>query len=67
MRNTDLDWEDQYDYSPNEMAELSVNNPQEYKKIMRQNIGSDSDIEDFYKRNMESAQNALYQQRKNRR
>lgn len=66
MRNLDLDWDEQYDYSPNEMAELSVNNPREYKKIMRQNIGSDSDIEEFYRKNRESAQDALYQQRKNR-
>lgn len=66
MRNLDLDYEDQYDYSPNEMAELSHNNPREYNKIMRQNIGSDSDIEEFYENNKRNAQEALYQQRNRR-
>lgn len=67
MRNLDLDWDEQYDYGPNEMVELQINNPREYNKIMRQNIGSDSDIQEFYRRNREQAQDALYQQRNNRR
>ncbi len=33
MRNLDLDWEDQYDYGPNEMVALSKSNPAEYNKI----------------------------------
>jgi hypothetical protein len=66
MRNLDLDWEDQYDYGPNEMVELHRNNPREYDKIMAQNVGSKSDIEAFYRRNLESAADALYQQRRNR-
>jgi len=66
MRNLDLDWEDSYDYGPNEMVELQRNNPREYDKIMSQNIGTKSQIEDWYEDNRKWAQDCLYQQRNKR-
>lgn len=62
MRDLEADWEDSYDYGPNEMARLHTKNPDLYDKIMRQNVGDKSDIEEFYRRNLEQAKKDLAQQ-----
>lgn len=59
MRNLDLDWDDQYDYGPNEMVELSINNPREYNKIMSQNVGDSQAIREYHETNMKFAAECL--------
>lgn len=67
MRNQNLDWDDQYDYSPNELAELSINNPQEYRNVVNSNLDDGDSIEKWQNRNMEWAKDCLAQQRYNNR
>lgn len=41
-----------YDYSPNELAELSIINPKLYKEIVESNIDEMDNIEDWQQRNL---------------
>jgi hypothetical protein len=67
MRNLD-DEDNDYDYSPNELAELSVNNPRLYSSIVGSNVDDGDSISDWQQRNMDWAQDSLAQQRgRNRR
>lgn len=50
------DDEDNYNYSPNELADLAVNNPCKYREIVRQNIDEDDTVEQWERRNLEWAQ-----------
>ncbi len=66
MRDKNLDWDDQYDYSPNELAELSIRNRQKYEKVVNSNLSEGDSIEKWEERNRERAQEYLRQQRSGR-
>lgn len=59
MRNLNVDWEDSYDYSPNELAELSINNPRLYKEVVESNLEKGDSVEDWEKRNLDWAAECL--------
>ena len=58
--------EDDYDYSPNELANLSINNPMEYREVVGSNLEEGDSIERWQQRNLEWAKECLAEQRKNR-
>lgn len=64
MRNN-VDKEDDYDYWPNDLAELSINNPVKYRQIVESNLSEKDTIEAWERRNMEWAQRDLQNQRNN--
>jgi len=63
MRNKNLDWEDQYDYSPNQLADLSINNPREYRAVVESNLEPGDTVEKWEQRNLEWAQQHINQQK----
>ena len=67
MRNQNVDWDDSYDYSPNELAELSVNNPRLYREVVESNLDDDDSVEKWQQRNLAWAKECLEDQRRNRR
>ena len=66
MRNQNVDWDDSYDYSPNELSELSRNNPQLYREIVESNLDENDSVEKWQQRNLEWAKECLEEQRRNR-
>ena len=68
MRNlNDLDEDgNDYDYSPNELAELSRNNPRLYKEVVESNLDDGDSIEKWQNRNLEWSKECLAEQRHNR-
>lgn len=60
MRNL-KDEEDEHDYGPNELAELSYHNPAKYKQIVNSNLDDNDSIEKWEKRNLEWAKEMLRQ------
>ena len=67
MRNlNNADWDDNYDYSPNELAELSTNNPKLYREVVSSNLDDGDSVENWQRRNLEWAEDCLAQQRSNR-
>lgn len=50
-----------HDYSPNELAELSRNNPRLYKEIVESNLGDNDTVEQWEQRNLERMQKFLKQ------
>ena len=67
MRNKNVDWDDSYDYSPNELAELSVNNPRLYREVVESNLDDDDSVGEWEQRNLAWAKECLEDQRRNRR
>lgn len=63
MRNQNLDYEDQHDYSPNQLARLSYENPREYQAVVQSNLERGDTVEKWEQRNLEWAQKMLRQQR----
>ncbi len=66
LKNQDEDGND-YDYSPNELAELSRNNPRLYKEVVESNLSDNDSVEDWKQRNLAWAKECLAEQRRNRR
>ena len=66
MRNL-ADQEDEHDYSPNELAQLSHSHRYLHDQIINSNLEDGDTIDKWQKRNLESAQEYLAQQRANRR
>lgn len=66
MRNNNLDWDEggDYDYSPNELARLSIDNPRLYREVVSSNLEEDDTIEKWQERNLERAKEDLAQQRR---
>ena len=63
MRNQNItDEEYNYDYSPNELAELNINNPQKYRDVVNSNLSDNDTIEDWEQRNLERIKK-LYNQK----
>lgn len=58
MRNNNVDWDESYDYSPNELFELSKNNPRLYREIVESNL-EDTSTEEWENRNRERAEELL--------
>lgn len=62
------DEDDDYDYGPNELANLSIDNPRKYRDVVNSNLEVGDTIGDWQQRNLEWAKDCLAQQRsKNRR
>lgn len=55
MRNNNDD-EDNYDYSPNELANLSQNHKAKYEQIVNSNLEEDDTIEQWEERNRKHVQ-----------
>ena len=53
------DEEDDYNYSPNELTELSVNNPRKYRDVVNSNLDPGDSIEDWQERNRKYVQSHL--------
>jgi len=58
MRNWN-DTEDTYNYGPNELAQLSIDNPKKYREIVESNLDEDDTIEEWQERNRKWAQSHL--------
>jgi hypothetical protein len=67
MRNQNVDWEDSYNYSPNELTELSINNPRLYREVIESNLSADDTVENWQQRNLEWAKKCLEEQHRHRR
>lgn len=63
MRNLS-DPEDDNDYGPNRLAELSYENPVLYRKIVNSNLDDNDSVERWEERNLERAKQDLAQQTK---
>lgn len=64
MRNLNNDGEDNsYDYAPNELANLSTENPRKYREIVESNLERGDSVEKWERRNMERAKAFLSGQR----
>jgi hypothetical protein len=61
MRNK-YDEEDEHDYSPNELAELSYRHNDKYREVVQSNLESGDTIEKWEQRNLEWAQECLRKQ-----
>lgn len=59
MRNKNVEWDDSYDYSPNELANLSVSNPELYREVVSSNLEDDDTVEKWEQRNLERAKENL--------
>lgn len=59
MRNKNKYFDDSYDYSPNELAELRIKNPDEYKAVVESNLDDGDTIEKWQQRNLEWAQSNI--------
>lgn len=62
LKNTDEDGND-HDYSPNELAELSRDNPRLYREVVQSNLEEGDTIEKYHQRNLEWAKECLAEQR----
>lgn len=59
MRNNTVEWEDSYDYSPNELYELSKNNPKLYREVVESNLEEEDSVEKWEIRNRERQEEDL--------
>jgi hypothetical protein len=66
MRNN-YDDEDDHDYSPNELANLSVRHREKYEQIVKSNLDDGDTIENWQQRNLAWAKKCLEDQRRNHR
>lgn len=62
MRNRNISDEDDYsyDYSPNELAELSQRHYAKYREIVESNLDRDDTVERWEQRNLERMQKFLH-------
>ena len=60
MRNQNVDWNNSYDYSPNELARLSVDNPRLYREVVESNL-EDISVEQWEQNNLKFMQKLLNQ------
>lgn len=69
MRDRNADWDEggDYDYSPNELARLSTENPRKYRQVVESNLDGGDSVEKWEQRNMERAREFMAHQQKNRR
>jgi hypothetical protein len=58
MRNR-YDEEDEHDYSPNELANLSISNKEKADRIISSNLEEGDTVEKWEQRNLERAQQYL--------
>ncbi len=58
MRNYS-DEDDEHDYSPNELAHLSIRHKDKYEQIVQSNLEYGDTIEDWERRNIEQVQKHL--------
>lgn len=65
MRNN-YDQDDDYNHSPNELAELSINDPRRYRQIVQSNLEEGDTIEAWQQRNLERNREDLERQRRTR-
>lgn len=67
MRNLNKLDEDgnDYDYFPNELEEISRNNPKLYREIVESNLYEDDNIEKWQQKNLKWAKDCLNEQRNN--
>lgn len=63
MRNWNDD-EDEHDYSPNELANLSVDHRKKYREIVQSNLESGDTVEKWQQRNLEAMQKYLNNQKR---
>lgn len=66
MRNR-YDEDDDYDYWPNELAELASGNKEKYDQIINSNLEDGDTIEKWEQRNLAWAKECLDEQRRNKR
>lgn len=66
MRNR-FNEDDEHDYSPNELAELSIRHKDKYEQVVSSNLKEGDTINKREQRNLERAKDYLNQQRRNRR
>lgn len=66
MRNN-YDEDDNYNYSPNELANLSVRHREKYEQIVNSNLDDIDTIEKWQQRNLALSKECLEDQRRNRR
>lgn len=66
MKNL-YDEDDDYDYSPNELAELSYKHREKHDQIIQSNLEDGDTIERWQQRNLKRAQEDLAEQRRNKR
>jgi hypothetical protein len=59
MRNKNVDWDDSYNYSPNELAQLSIDNPRLYREVIESNLDSEDSVENWEQRNLDWAKEQL--------
>lgn len=65
MRDKNIeDIYDAYDYGPNELAQLSIDNYKEYRKIVQSNLEPSDTVEKWEQRNLDHAQKLINSQRK---
>lgn len=50
------DEENNYNYSPNDLAELSINDPKKYRRIVESNLQEGDTIQQWEQRNMDYVQ-----------
>lgn len=62
MRNN-FDEDDDYDYSPNELAHLSTTHKEKYNQIVNSNLEDGDTIEKWQQRNLAWAKECLNEQR----
>jgi hypothetical protein len=62
MRDLENIDEDDHDYSPNELAELSIKNPDKHRRIVEQNIPEGMSVEEWEQRNLEHMRRHLNSQ-----
>jgi ribosomal protein S6 len=59
-------WDDEepnmHNYSPNELAYLSQNNKEKYRKIVESNLSEGDSVEEWERRNLDRAKQYLNQQ-----
>jgi hypothetical protein len=48
-----------HDYSPNQLARLSIDNPQLYRRVVESNLEDDDTVDDWEARNLENAKRHL--------
>lgn len=62
MKNN-YDEDDDYDYSPNELAELSRKHNEKYRQIVQSNLEDGDSIEQWEQRNLDRAKEYLRRQK----
>ena len=67
MRDQNADWDDSYDYSPNELAELSQRDPKKYNRMVSSNLSDEDSVDRWEQRNLQRARDYLAHQKANRR